>query len=154
MPSSARGSSPQNRHIVEFRGARQYFQAPRPRSRASQRALPKPRHDTQTREGVTLAIPSRVSLAFARAGFHLDSHDRLIVERLHASGMLGNRLEDLVDHAVRRLGGTSGHDRFHTLRPKRLSVAVARVENAVAVEHEQIARLGLESELVVFGFVE
>ena len=57
------------------------------------------------------------SLAFARAGFHFDGNHRLIVEGIHTRGVLGNRLEDLVHHAVRRFGGAAGHDRLHTLGP-------------------------------------
>src|SRR5205807_117476 len=105
------------------------------------------RRDTQTLGGVTLAI--RDSLAFAWPGFHFDGDHRLIVEGVHALSVLGDRLEDLVHHAVRRLGGAAGDDRSHTLRPKRVTESVARVENAVTVEYEQIAGLSLETEFVV-----
>src|ERR1700674_655062 len=98
-----------------------------------------------TRGDVTLAIRACASLAFARPGFHFDGDHCLIVERIHTGGMLGNRLEDLVHHALRRLGGAAGDDCSHALRPKRVTEAVARVENSVTVEHKQIARLRLET---------
>src|SRR5208282_4029291 len=148
-----RESSPWNRRTVEFRGARLDFQAPPLRSRVSWGALLEPRLDTQKRVGVT-PIRVRASLTFARTGFYFDGHHGLIVERIHARGVLGDRFEDLVYHAVRRLGGAAGDDYFHTLRPKRLPMPVAGVENAVAVEHEEISGLGPESEFVVLSFVE
>src|SRR5208282_966778 len=151
MPPLARGSLRRNRRTAEFRSARQGLQARRSRSRVPWRVSPKPRHDTQTRVGVTLAIRARASLAFARkrTGLHFDGDHCLVVEGIYAGSMLGHGLEDFVHHAVRRLGGAAGDDRLHSLRPKRLAVPVARVKNTVAVEHEQIARLGLETEFVV-----
>lgn len=77
------------------------FQATRLRSRVPWRALQMPRHDIQMRAGVTLAIRACASLALTRIAFHFDGDHCLIVEGIHASGVLGNGLEYLVHYAVR-----------------------------------------------------
>src|SRR5260370_34724686 len=163
----ARTSSPPNKRTGEFQGGRPVPQAARPRSGVPWRDCPsqqselpgldgalrlrsgqappchrtRTRYDSQTREAVTLAMGARASLAFARTGFYFDGDHRLIVERIHPSGVLGHRFEDLVYDAARRLVGAAGDDRGHALRPHRMAVPVACVENTVAVEDEQIARL-------------
>src|SRR5260370_1109818 len=154
MRSSARGSWPRNKRTAAFRGERQGLRAPRPRSRVRWPAVLKPPRNIQTRVGVTPAMRAGASLAFARTRFHFDCDHGLIVECVHAGSVLGHGLENFVDYAIGRLGRAAGDDRCHPLRPKRLTVPVARVENAVTVEHEQIAGLGLETEFVVIGFVE
>jgi len=86
------------------------------------------------------------SLAFARTGFHFDGDHGLIVERYPppaACSVTALKISLTTQAAyLAAQPATIASTRF---RPKRLTVAVARVENAVAVEHEQISRLGLEN---------
>src|SRR5579862_177026 len=97
---------------------------------------------------------ARASLAFARTGFHFNSDHRLIVERVGSGSMVGDGLENFVNHAIGRLGCTSGDNGFDTFLPEGMAVPVARVENTVTVENKQIAGLGLETDFVVIGFVK
>jgi hypothetical protein len=84
-----RGSSPRNKRTAEFHGARQDFQAPRPRSRVARHdrthlwteppcldgAKPRPhtrtRHDTQTRAGITLTMRGLLHLRLLGTAFTL-----------------------------------------------------------------------------------
>src|ERR1700677_2322984 len=144
MPSHARESSRRNKCRAEFRGVPPTLQATQLRSRVARRGFQMPR-DIQTGGGVRLAIRACASLAFARIGFHFDGDHRLIIECVHAGGVIGDRLEYLVDYTICRLSGAAGDDRLHAFLPEGMTVAV---------EHEEIAGLGLETQFVVIGFVE
>src|SRR5258708_20755715 len=117
-----------NRRTAEFRSERPGFQAAPTRSRVRRSALPKSRHHIQTRGDVILPIRERASLAFARPGFHFDSDHSLIVECVDTGGVLGHRLEYLGHYTPCRLGDAPAADRRPTLRPNRMTVAVARVQ--------------------------
>src|SRR5208282_995853 len=104
--------------------------------------------------GSRLLHGRKLSLPFAWAAFDFDGHHRLVVEGFNAGGVLGDGAEDVRDHAIRRLLGASGNNFLDAFGAKRLAMTVTGVENTVAEEHEHVAGLGFESELVVVGFVE
>src|SRR5215471_11682610 len=96
----------------------------------------------------------RGSLAFARAALDLDCYYRLVVECFHARGMFRNGFENVVDHAIGRLGGAPSNNFFYARTSEQFAAPIAGVENTVAEEDEQVPGLGPETEFVVFRFVE
>src|SRR5947208_845756 len=74
--------------------------------------------------------------------FHLDGDHGLIVKGTLARGMLFHCLKQRGHHAVRRLLRATGDHPLHPSAAKHLAGAVACIENAVAEEHQHVARLG------------
>src|SRR6267154_2841577 len=144
-------SSPPNIRKGEFRGAPQgpLDQCFRNRVLFATRDL-----DTRTQEDEALATLSRVSLAFARIGFHFDRYYGLVVECIDAGGVRSYRLENLPHYAFRGFRRAICNDRGNALRAKRMTIAIAGVKDAVAMEHEHVARFRLKTEFIVIRFVK
>ena len=89
-----------------------------------------------------------------RAAVHPDGDDRLVIESFHAGRVLGGGLEERIHYAVRRLARALGNDLLDPAASEEFAFAVARIENAVAEEHEHVTSLHAELEFVVVRFVK
>jgi len=86
--------------------------------------------------------------------FHSDGYDSLVVKSLDIGRVFLHRFEERVHNGLRREFAALLHNLLHLVAAEQISIEITGIENSVAKEHEHIAWLCAERELVVVGVIE